>query len=114
MTLFLTKLRTINYQKNHSLTKIYFKILTLAIAFSCSSIYDNEQPINLGNDEEDENQYGEIQYGIGEYEITFQGLDRDFIVYIPESYKHESSSSILFVFHGFGGSNNQIMYYSRI
>ncbi len=82
------------------------------MAFSCSSIYDNEQPINPGNDQEDENQYGEIQYGIGEYEITFQGLVRDFIVYIPESYTHESSSSILFVFHGFGGSNNQMMYYS--
>ena len=82
------------------------------MAFSCSSIYDNEQPINQGNDQEDENQYGEIQYGIGEYEITFQGLVRDFIVYIPESYTHESSSSILFAFHGFGGSNNQIMYSS--
>ena len=82
------------------------------MAFSCSSIYDNEQPINPGNDQEDENQYGEIQYGIGEYEITFQGLVRDFIVYIPESYTHESSSSILFAFHGFGGSNNQIMYSS--
>ncbi len=112
MTLFLIRPGTTNYQKNHSLTKIYFKILTLAIAFSCSSIYDNEQQINQENDVEYENQYGEIHYGISEYGITFQGLDRDFIVYIPESYKHDSSSSILFVFHGFGGSNDQIMYYS--
>ena len=85
----------------------------LLIIFSCSSNYDNDQSINPGNNNEDENQYGEIQYGLSEYGITFQDLDRDFMVYVPESYTHELTSAIVFVFHGFGGSNNQIMYNSN-
>lgn len=47
----------------------------------------------------------EINYGISEYDITFQGLDRNYIVYVPESYSPQTPSSVVFAFHGFGGQN---------
>ena len=79
---------------------------------SCiSSDYIIESP-NQNNNEEDQNQFAEIEYGLSEYGITYQGIDRDFSIYIPESYSHDSPSAMIFVFHGFGGSNDMIMYYS--
>ena len=81
-------------------------VLILSLMSSCSSSYENDEILIVEN--ENENEFEEIQFGVNEYGITYQGLDRDFIVYIPESYSHESSSSVVFVYHGFGGSNDQI------
>ena len=79
---------------------------------SCSSNDYNTEFLDQNNDEEEENEFAEIDYGLAEYGITYQGIDRDFSIYIPESYTHDSPSSMMFVFHGFGGSNDMIMYYS--
>ena len=93
--------------------KKFSKLLLFFLIISCNS-NDNyiELPaeINNGNDQ---NEFAEIEYGLTEYGITFQGIDRDFSVYIPESYTHDSPSSMIFVFHGFGGSNDFIMYTSN-
>ena len=86
-------------------------ILFIILISSCSPIYENDVILT---DDVVESDYSEVDYGINEYEITFQGLDRDFIVYIPDSYEHISKSSVVFVFHGFGGSNDQIMFNSDI
>ena len=86
-------------------------ILFIILISSCSPIYENDVILT---DDVVESDYPEVDYGINEYEITFQGLDRDFIVYIPDSYEHISKSSVVFVFHGFGGSNDQIMFNSDI
>ncbi|MGB2483107.1 MAG: alpha/beta hydrolase family esterase, partial [Flavobacteriaceae bacterium] len=51
----------------------------------------------------------EINYGINEFDVVFDEIPREYIVYIPESYDHSIPSPILFVFHGFGGSNNFTM-----
>lgn len=53
-----------------------------------------------------------INYGSSAYETSFQGLDRDYIVYIPENYTPEHPSPLLFVYHGFGGNNNLTMNYT--
>ncbi len=53
-----------------------------------------------------------INYGSSTYETSFQGLDRDYIVYIPENYTPEYPSPLLFVYHGFGGNNNLMMNYT--
>ena len=86
-------------------------ILFIILISSCSPIYENDVILT---DDVVESDYSEVDYGINEYEITFQGLDRDFIVYIPDSYEHISKSAVVFVFHGFGGSNDQIMFNSDI
>ena len=96
------------------MTKLFQKILFFLLILSCSSdSIDNELPDNNNNDD-DQNEFTEIEYGLTEYGITFQGIDRDFSVYIPESYTHGTPSSMIFVFHGFGGSNDFIMYLSLI
>ena len=51
----------------------------------------------------------EINYGINEFDVVFDEIPREYIVYIPENYDHSIPSPILFVFHGFGGSNNFTM-----
>lgn len=86
-------------------------ILFIILISSCSPIYENDVILT---DDVVESDSPEVDYGINEYEITFQGLDRDFIVYIPDSYEHISKSAVVFVFHGFGGSNDQIMFNSDI
>ena len=50
-----------------------------------------------------------INYGINEFEVIFDQIPRQYIVYIPENYNHSIPTPILFAFHGFGGSNNFIM-----
>ena len=95
------------------MTKLFQKLLFFLIILSCSSdIINNELSDNNNNNDEDTNQFTEIQYGLSEHVVKFQGIERDFIMYIPEEYNHDSPSPLMFVFHGFGGSNNMIMYYS--
>ena len=62
----------------------FSKILFFLLIISCSSNdYNNEFP-NQNNDEEDQNDFAEINYGLTEYGVTYQGIDRDFSIYIPE------------------------------
>ena len=93
--------------------KKFYKLFLFFLIVSCN-LNDNyiELPEDTNNSD-DQNAYAEIEYGLTEYGITFQGIDRDFSVYIPESYTHDSPSSMIFVFHGFGGSNDFIMYTSN-
>jgi len=51
----------------------------------------------------------EINYGINEFDMVFDDIQREYIVYIPESYNHSVPTPILFVFHGLGGSNTATM-----
>ncbi len=88
------------------------KIFFLFLIFSCSSSYESDTDFIDNNGDTDPQDYDEIDYGVNDYQVTFQGLERDFIVYVPESYNHQNPSPILFVFHGFGGSNDLIMSYS--
>ena len=110
--MFLIKVKTIKFQNSTILIKIFFKILFFLLIISCSSNDYNTEFPDQNNDEEEENEFAEIDYGLTEYGITYQGIDRDFSIYIPESYTHDSPSAMMFVFHGFGGSNDMIMYYS--
>ena len=108
----LIKQKIIKFLNSIILIKTFPKILFFFLITSCISgdytIESPDQNNNLG----DQNQFGEIEYGLSEYSITFQGIDRDFSIYIPESYSHDLPSSMIFVFHGFGSSNNMIMFYS--
>ena len=110
--MFLIKVKTIKFQNSTILIKNFFKILFFLLIISCSSNDYNTEFPDQNNDDEDENEFAEIDYGLTEYEITYQGIDRDFSIYIPESYTHDSPSAMMFVFHGFGGSNDMIMYAS--
>ena len=95
------------------LIKNFTKLHLLFMIISCSSNDNFIELQDVNNNSDDQNEFTEIEYGLSEYGITFQGIDRDFSVYIPESYTHDSPSSIMFVFHGFGGSNDFIMYTSN-
>lgn len=107
------KIKITNSLNNIILTKLFQKLLFFLLILSCSSdSIDNELPDNNNNDDQDTNQYSEIQYGLSEHLVKFQGIEREFMIYIPEEYNHDSPSPLMFVFHGFGGSNNMIMYYS--
>lgn len=76
-------------------------ILFSIFVFTCSN--DTESVLAPSN---------AVEYGIKEYGILFQGLDRDYIVYVPESYQPETPSPLLFVYHGFGGNNESLMNYT--
>ena len=107
------KIKITNSLNNIILTKLFQKLLLFLLILSCSSeSIDNELPNNNNNDDEYTNQYTEIQYGLSEHLVKFQGIEREFMMYIPEEYNHDSPSPLMFVFHGFGGSNNMVMYYS--
>ena len=110
--MFLIKVKTIKLQNSTILIKNFFKILFFLLIISCSSNDYNTEFPDQNNDEEEENEFAEIDYGLTEYGITYQGINRDFSIYIPESYTHDYPSAMMFVFHGFGGSNDMIMYYS--
>ena len=112
MIIFLIKTKTIKSHNSRILINNFCKILFFLLIISCSSNDYNTEFPNQNNDEEDQNEFAEIDYGLSEYGITYQGIDRDFSIYIPESYTHDSPSAMMFVFHGFGGSNDMIMYYS--
>ena len=87
--------------------KINFRILILFILSSCISNDDSFIPgqTESGN----QTNYPEIQYGLNDYDIVFQGINRYFNIYVPQNYQHEFSTSLLFVFHGFGGTSDYIM-----
>ncbi len=110
--MFLIKTKTIKSHNSRILINNFSKILFFLSIISCSSNGYNTEFPNQNNDEEDQNEFAEIDYGLNQYAITYQGIDRDFSIYIPESYTHYSPSAIIFVFHGFGGNNDMIMYYS--
>ena len=73
------------------------------ISNSIGEYYGNEVSFSTSNS---------IDYGINEYGVLFQGLDRDYIIYVPESYQPETPSPLLFVYHGFGGNNESLMNYT--
>ena len=45
--------------------------------------------------------------------FTHNGVLREYYVYIPSSYTPSSNSPLLFVFHGYGSSATNILYYSN-
>ena len=113
MISFSIKIKTTKFLNSFILIKKFYKLFLFFLIVSCNS---NDNYIELPedtNNSDDQNEFAEIEYGLTEYGITFQGIDRDFSVYIPESYTHDSPSSMIFVFHGFGGSNDFIMYTSN-
>ena len=93
--------------------KKFYKLLLFFLFISCNPNYNYIELPDNNNNSDDQNEFAEIEYGLTEYGVTFQGIDRDFSIYIPESYTHDSPSAMIFVFHGFGGSNDMIMYYSE-
>lgn len=73
------------------------------ISNSLGDFYGNEISFNTSNS---------INYGVNEYSVLFQGLNRNYLVYIPESYDADIPTSLLFAFHGYGSSNLFLMSYS--
>ena len=67
--------------------KINFRILILFILSSCISNDDSFIPgqTETGN----QTNYPEIQYGLNDYDIVFQGINRYFNIYVPQNYQHE-------------------------
>ena len=43
--------------------------------------------------------------------VTFGGLDRDYILYVPRSYTGSTAVPVVFDFHGFGSTANQQIFY---
>ena len=99
--------KTTKLNNSFILIKINFRILILFILSSCISNDDSFIPgqTETGN----QTNYPEIQYGLNDYDIVFQGINRYFNIYVPQNYQHEFSTSLLFVFHGFGGTSDYIM-----
>ena len=44
--------------------------------------------------------------------FTYAGIYREYFIYVPPSYSASSNSPLMFVFHGYGRSATNIMYYS--
>ena len=77
--------------------KLYFTILMLII-FSCT----NDQA-------KDEDNQEDCYINTNAQSLVHDGINREYILYVPNSYDETSSTPILFNFHGFGGSANQFI-----
>ena len=76
---------------------LYFTILMLII-FSCT----NDQA-------KDEDNQEDCYLNTNAQSLVHDGMNREYILYVPNSYDENSATPILFNFHGFGGSANQFI-----
>ena len=76
---------------------LYFTILMLII-FSCT----NDQA-------KDEDNQEDCYLNTNAQSLVHDGINREYILYVPNSYDETSATPILFNFHGFGGSANQFI-----
>lgn len=76
---------------------LYFTILMLII-FSCT----NDQA-------KDEDNQEDCYLNTNAQSLVHDGINREYILYVPNSYDENSATPILFNFHGFGGSANQFI-----
>ena len=76
---------------------LYFTILMLII-FSCT----NDQA-------KDEDNQEDCYLNTNAQSLVHDGMNREYILYVPNSYDETSATPILFNFHGFGGSANQFI-----
>ena len=77
--------------------KLYFTILMLII-FSCT----NDQA-------KDEDNQEDCYINTNAQSLVHDGINREYILYVPNSYDETSATPILFNFHGFGGSASQFI-----
>lgn len=75
----------------------YFTILMLII-FSCT----NDQA-------KDEDNQEDCYLNTNAQSLVHDGINREYILYVPNSYDETSATPILFNFHGFGGSASQFI-----
>jgi len=63
------------------------------------------------NDDAKDDNYnsGECYFNTNAQSIVHNNIDREYILYVPNSYDGTSAVPILFNFHGFGGSASQFM-----
>ena len=80
-------------------TKIYNMILlTLIISiFSCSEVSDNSKSCYSNYDS---------------ITLLHDNIEREYILYIPESYNESSITPLMFNFHGYGESASQYIEYA--
>lgn len=76
---------------------LYFTILMLII-FSCT----NDQA-------KDEDNQEDCYLNTNAQSLVHDGINREYILYVPNSYDETSATPILFNFHGFGGSASQFI-----
>ena len=76
---------------------LYFTILMLII-FSCT----NDQT-------KDEDNQEDCYLNTNAQSLVHDGINREYILYVPNSYDETSATPILFNFHGFGGSASQFI-----
>ena len=107
---------------------------TTAITFDTDSLFtvyasSNEKKVTFINSEMSVQQVDSSPTGNGPFNIDdvfpssiptglisktmmYDSETREYLIYIPSSYDHNSPTPILFAFHGFGGYNHCLLYTS--
>lgn len=79
--------------------KLFLLILSIGLICSCGGNGDKS-----GSNSTDTG----IKKGLIEKQLTHDGVEREYLLYVPDSYTGEEALPLLFVFHGLGGNMNQI------
>lgn len=77
--------------------------MVLGLCLACLVLNGCGRKNRSSNDEPAADTPTEIRKGFHEEKVTVQGSNRDYILYVPDSYTGSSSVPLLFSFHGFGG-----------
>jgi len=93
--------------------KFIAQILIILTLFSCSS-GSSEEEANIVPSQPKAVDINPHEVGILERTIFHEGLLRNFILYVPESYDRNVATPMVFNFHGYGSNAEEQMYYSNI
>lgn len=90
----------------NSMTKPFFYSLLVAVLFSCG-----EEATQLSPPTTEIDTGEEIVTGVINKKINQEGLERDYILYVPESYDGTTEVPLVFNFHGYTSSAREQMNY---
>jgi poly(3-hydroxybutyrate) depolymerase len=93
--------------------KLIAQILIIFILFSCGS-GSSEEEANITPSQPKVVDIDPHEIGTLERTIFHEGLLRNFILYVPESYDRNTATPMVFNFHGYGSNAEEQMYYSNI
>ena len=90
--------------------KLIAQILIIFILFSCGS-GNSEEEANITPSQPKVVDIDPHEIGTLERTIFHEGLLRNFILYVPESYDRNTATPMVFNFHGYGSNAEQQMNY---
>ena len=89
-----------------------FLSLMMLLTPACSSSSDTDaDPPNDSDTDTDvvQTEYPEPERGLTDQTVEHDGMTREYILYVPDTYSSESPTPLMLNFHGFGGTANGML-----